>query len=267
VAVGQEAVVARGGKGGRGNASFATSTRRAPRFAERGTPGESRRLRLELMVIADVGLVGYPNAGKSSLLAALSAARPAIADYPFTTLSPNLGVVERGHDRLTMADIPGIIEDAHLGKGLGLDFLRHVSRTRLLPFVVDAAEAPEDALRALRPELRASDPGLLERPALRVVNKVHLVDQAERERLERAPSGAPPRVRAASARSRGPACPACRRGRQGAPASPGWRTPSSTSYPAAPRPARRPASRGRRRSRPASGATPAARAGWSPSPR
>ena len=185
VAVGQEAVVARGGKGGRGNASFATSPRRAPRFAERGTPGESRRLRLELMVIADVGLVGYPNAGKSSLLAALSAARPAIADYPFTTLSPNLGVVERGHDRLTMADIPGIIEDAHLGKGLGLDFLRHVSRTRLLAFVVDASEAPEDALRALRHELREYDPGLLERPALLVVNKVDLVDDAERERLER----------------------------------------------------------------------------------
>src|SRR5690606_14038391 len=191
VAVGQEAVVARGGKGGRGNASFATSTRRAPRFAERGTPGESRRLRLELMVIADVGLVGYPNAGKSSLLAALSAARPAIADYPFTTLPPNLGGGDRGHDRLTMAatpgplaDLPGIIDDAHLGKGLGLDFLRHVSRTRLLAFVVDASEAPEDALRALRHELREYDPGLLERPALLVVNKVDLVDDAERERLE-----------------------------------------------------------------------------------
>ncbi len=186
VEVGQTVLVAQGGKGGRGNASFATSTRRAPRFAERGTPGESRRLRLELMVIADVGLVGYPNAGKSSLLAALSAARPVIADYPFTTLSPNLGVVERGHDRLTMADIPGIIEDAHLGKGLGLDFLRHISRTRLLAFVVDAAEDPEDALRALRHELGEYDPDLLERPALLVVNKVDLVTPEELSRLEEA---------------------------------------------------------------------------------
>ncbi|HEX7038518.1 MAG TPA: GTPase ObgE [Trueperaceae bacterium] len=185
VEVGQTAVVARGGKGGRGNASFATATRRTPRFAERGTPGESRRLRLELMVIADVGLVGYPNAGKSSLLAALSSARPAIADYPFTTLSPNLGVVERGHERLTMADIPGIIEDAHLGKGLGLDFLRHVSRTRLLAFVVDSSQDPADALRALRRELREYDPALLDRPALLAANKVDLVDDAERARLER----------------------------------------------------------------------------------
>ncbi len=184
-AVGQTAVVARGGKGGRGNASFATSTRRTPRFAERGTPGETRRLRLELMVIADVGLVGYPNAGKSSLLAALSSARPAIADYPFTTLSPNLGVVERGHERLTVADIPGIIEDAHLGKGLGLDFLRHVSRTRLLAFVLDASQRPEAALRALRRELEEYDPTLLERPALLVANKVDLIDEEERAGVER----------------------------------------------------------------------------------
>lgn len=184
VEVGQVAVVAKGGKGGRGNASFASSTRRTPRFAERGTPGESRRLRLELMVIADVGLVGYPNAGKSSLLAALSSARPAIADYPFTTLSPNLGVVERGHERFTMADIPGIIEDAHLGKGLGLDFLRHISRTRLLAFVVDASQDPEDALRALRHELREYDPALLERPSLLAVNKVDLIDAETRALLE-----------------------------------------------------------------------------------
>ncbi|HZW28224.1 MAG TPA: GTPase ObgE [Trueperaceae bacterium] len=184
VEVGQVAVVARGGKGGRGNASFASSTRRTPRFAERGTPGESRRLRLELMVIADVGLVGYPNAGKSSLLAALSSAKPVIADYPFTTLSPNLGVVERGHERFTMADIPGIIEDAHLGKGLGLDFLRHISRTRLLAFVVDASQDPEGALRALRHELDEYDPALLDRPALLVVNKVDLVDDEVRALVE-----------------------------------------------------------------------------------
>lgn len=174
--VGQRVVVASGGKGGRGNASFASSTRRAPRFAEYGTPGEKRRLRLELMVIADVGLVGYPNAGKSSLLAALSNSKPVIADYPFTTLSPNLGVVERDHERFTLADIPGIIEDAHLGKGLGLDFLRHISRTRLLAYVVDASIDPAAALAALRRELREYDPALLDRPAVLVVNKLDLVD-------------------------------------------------------------------------------------------
>src|SRR5690606_11272512 len=183
VEVGETAVVAKGGEGGRANASFATSTRRAPRFAEFGTPGEKRRLRLELRTIADVGLVGYPNAGKSSLLAALSNAAPAIASYPFTTLSPNLGVIERdgGLERFTMADIPGIIEDAHLGKGLGLDFLRHISRTRLLVYVLDAAEEPEETLRALRRELEAYDPGLLERPAMILLNKVDLLEGLEEE--------------------------------------------------------------------------------------
>lgn len=178
VAVGETAVVARGGEGGRGNASFVNSQRRTPRFAERGTPGERRHLRLELHIIADVGLVGYPNAGKSSLLAAVSNSKPVIADYPFTTLSPNLGVVERsgsvGMERLTMADIPGIIEDAHLGKGLGLEFLRHISRTRLLVYVLDIAAEPVSTLEALQRELRAYDPGLLERPALVALNKIDL---------------------------------------------------------------------------------------------
>lgn len=177
--VGQTALVAAGGKGGRGNATFATSTRRAPRFAEKGTPGQSRKLRLELRTIADVGLVGYPNAGKSSLLAALSNSRPAIASYPFTTLSPNLGVVELDMERFTMADIPGIIEDAHKGKGLGFEFLRHISRTRLLVFVLDVAEEPKATLDALRFELSEYDPELLERPALIVLNKVDLVDEDE----------------------------------------------------------------------------------------
>lgn len=177
--VGQRARVAAGGQGGRGNASFAHSTRRSPRFAEFGTPGERRRLRLELRTIADAGLVGYPNAGKSSLLAAVSNARPKVAAYPFTTLTPNLGVVERGHERLTVADVPGIVEDAHLGKGLGLEFLRHVSRTRLLVFVLDVADDPLAHLESLRSELRAYDPGLLERPALVVANKVDLVDAGE----------------------------------------------------------------------------------------
>lgn len=172
-------VVARGGLGGRGNASFATSTRRAPRFHEYGTPGERRRLRLELRVIADVGLVGYPNAGKSSLLSALSNAKPVIADYPFTTLSPNLGVVERDHERLTIADIPGIIEDAHLGKGLGLDFLRHISRTRLLVYVLDVTARPEDTLASLDAELEAYDPNLADRPSLIILNKIDLASAEE----------------------------------------------------------------------------------------
>ena len=178
VTVGETAVVARGGEGGRGNAAFANSQRRTPRFAERGTPGERRHLRLELRTIADVGLVGYPNAGKSSLLAAVSKARPVIAEYPFTTLSPNLGVVERSdsaeRERLTMADIPGIIEDAHLGKGLGLEFLRHISRTRLLVYVLDIASEPVTTLEALQRELHEYDPDLLDRPALVVLNKADL---------------------------------------------------------------------------------------------
>lgn len=181
--VGQRALAAQGGLGGRGNTSFATARRQAPRFAEFGTPGERRRLRLELRTIADIGLVGYPNVGKSSLLAALSNAKPQIASYPFTTLSPNLGVVEHGvegeHERFTLADIPGIIEDAHKGKGLGLEFLRHISRTRLLVFVLDIAESPAENLEALRRELREFDPLLLERPALIVLNKTDLASEEE----------------------------------------------------------------------------------------
>src|SRR5690625_1910509 len=176
---GQRALVATGGKGGRGNSSFATSTRRLPRFAELRTPGQERHLRLELMLIADVGLVGFPNAGKSSLLAAMSNARPEIADYPFTTLTPNLGVVTRGLERFTMADIPGIIEEAHLGKGLGLEFLRHISRTRLLLFVLDIAEEPAANFEALRAELEAYDPELLELPAAVVLNKTDLAADHE----------------------------------------------------------------------------------------
>ncbi len=189
IEVGQTAIVAAGGVGGRGNATFATSTRRAPRFAEKGMPGESRRLRLELRTIADVGLVGYPNAGKSSLLAALSNSRPVIASYPFTTLSPNLGVVEVDMERLTMADIPGIIEDAHKGKGLGLEFLRHISRTRLLVYVLDVSDEPKTTFDALRFELSEYDPDLLERPALLLLNKIDLVDAAELALRERELSG------------------------------------------------------------------------------
>ncbi len=179
--VGQRALVAQGGLGGRGNTSFASSRRQAPRFAEFGTKGEKRKVRLELRTIADIGLVGYPNAGKSSLLAALSNAKPQIASYPFTTLSPNLGIVEREgeHERFTLADIPGIIEDAHKGKGLGFEFLRHISRTRLLAFVLDIAESPAENLEALRRELREFDPLLLDLPAVIVLNKTDLASEDE----------------------------------------------------------------------------------------
>ncbi|ADY25652.1 GTPase obg [Deinococcus proteolyticus MRP] len=174
---GQQHVVARGGAGGRGNSTFVSATRQAPRFAELGIPGQKRRLRLELRLIADVGLVGYPNAGKSSLLAALSNAKPGIADYPFTTLSPNLGVVEQegGDERFTLADIPGIIEGASEGKGL--EFLRHISRTRLLVFVLDVTVNPVEELRQLMAELRSYDPQLLDAPALIALNKVELVEE------------------------------------------------------------------------------------------
>ncbi len=174
--VGQTATVAQGGRGGRGNASFATATRRAPRFAEYGTKGERHALRLELKTVADVGLVGFPNAGKSSLLAALSNARPVVADYPFTTLTPNLGVVNEqpGYRRLTLADVPGLIEGASEGKGLGHEFLRHISRTRLLAWVLDIAGQPADELRALQHEVRSYDPTLLELPSLIVLHKTDL---------------------------------------------------------------------------------------------
>jgi len=179
---GEVLLVARGGEGGRGNTHFVTPTRQAPRFAEAGEEGERRRLRLELMLIADVGLVGYPNAGKSSLLAATTRAHPKIAPYPFTTLSPNLGVVELSEEaRFTLADIPGIIEGASQGKGLGLEFLRHIARTRVLLYVLDATENPKEVLATLRQEVGAYDPALLRRPALIALNKVDLLAPKEVE--------------------------------------------------------------------------------------
>jgi GTP-binding protein len=174
-APGEELVVARGGRGGLGNAAFASSTNQAPRVAERGEQGESRWLILELKLIADVGVVGCPNAGKSTLLAAVSAARPKIADYPFTTLVPNLGMVRIDDRDFVMVDIPGLIEGAHAGAGLGHDFLRHVERTRVLIHLLDgASEDPLQDLDSINEELALFNPRLAVKPQLVVLNKMDL---------------------------------------------------------------------------------------------
>lgn len=181
---GQRFVVAKGGRGGRGNAHFANSVRRAPRFAEKGDPGEEKTLLLELKLIADVGLVGFPNAGKSSILAAISGAKPKIAGYPFTTLSPNLGVLAVDDQQIVIADVPGLIEGAHDNKGLGHHFLRHVERTRLLVHVVDLSEP--DVLKnwqIIRDEFAAYGADLLARPYLVVGNKTDLPGTEENARI------------------------------------------------------------------------------------
>ena len=184
---GESATIAHGGKGGRGNSHFATSTNRVPTHFEHGTEGEARDLRLELKLLADVGLVGFPNAGKSTLIAAISAARPKIADYPFTTLVPNLGVVRYGEDRsFVVADIPGLIEGAHEGKGLGIQFLRHIERTSLLLQLIDVSEGaiedPVTSFEIMRNELAAYDPTLAKRPFAVVATKIDAA--GDRTRLQ-----------------------------------------------------------------------------------
>jgi len=178
-------IVARGGRGGRGNARFATPTHQAPRHAEAGQPGEARSLRLELKLMAEVGIVGYPNAGKSTLISKISAVRPKIADYPFTTLVPNLGVVAfREHPPFVIADIPGIIEGAHHGAGLGLKFLRHVERTSLLLHLLDISNAtqrdPVQDYVVLNRELSLFDPALAEKPQVVAVNKMDVPEAARK---------------------------------------------------------------------------------------
>lgn len=176
-------LVARGGKGGLGNVHFKTSTNQAPGFAEKGQPGQNRWLDLELKVIAQAGLIGLPNAGKSTLLSVISAARPKIADYPFTTLSPNLGVVDAGDDTFVAADIPGLIEGASHGVGLGHEFLRHIERTLVLVHVLDAgADDPLAAFQQVQHELHEYDAALLQRPMLVVLNKTDIPEAAERAR-------------------------------------------------------------------------------------
>lgn len=179
---GQRLEVAKGGRGGRGNQHFASPSRQAPRYAEKGVPSEEKNLRLELKLIADVGIVGMPNAGKSSLLAAVTNARPKIADYPFTTLEPNLGVVELDEDTsMVLADIPGLVEGAHMGVGLGDAFLRHIQRTRVLIHLLDGmAEDPLADFSQINSELALFDPALTEKPQVVAFNKMDMPEVKER---------------------------------------------------------------------------------------
>jgi GTP-binding protein len=181
---GQRWIAAKGARGGKGNAHFVSSTHRTPRFAQEGQPGEERSLKIELKLIADVGLVGLPNAGKSTLVSAVSAARPKIADYPFTTLTPNLGVVQYDDaPPFVMADVPGLIEGAHEGAGLGIRFLKHIERTRLLVHVIDVSRVPSDdplePFKQIEHELESYSEELRKKPRIIVLNKTDLVQNGK----------------------------------------------------------------------------------------
>jgi len=180
-----EEILAHGGKGGRGNASYKSPTNQAPRKAQPGEPGESRKLSLELKLLADVGLVGMPNAGKSTILATFSAARPKIAEYPFTTLAPHLGIVKlREYKSCVMADIPGLIEGASEGRGLGHRFLKHIQRTGLIAYIIDINEPDIAATRStLQEELAKFDPSLVKRPALTVITKIDTVPESDSKQV------------------------------------------------------------------------------------
>jgi GTPase len=187
---GERVLIAKGGRGGHGNAHFASSSNRAPSKAQDGGPGEEKTLRLELKLLADVGLVGYPNVGKSTLISRISAARPKIADYPFTTLEPQLGVVSFDMDKsFVVADIPGLIEGAHLGHGLGIQFLRHIERTRLLLHLIDVSGAserdPVDEFHAINSELAEHNPDLPKKPKIIVATKMDVADPKKVQKLTR----------------------------------------------------------------------------------
>ena len=182
-----EIIIAKGGKGGRGNAEFATSTDQAPRKATKGAPGEEKITQLELKLLADVGLVGFPNAGKSTLISRISAAKPKIADYPFTTLVPNLGIVYYSeYKSFVVADMPGLIESAHLGKGLGIQFLRHIERTRVLVFLLECTnENPKVQYKTLVNELKSFKNEMLKKPQIVAITKMDLADDAIKKKIKK----------------------------------------------------------------------------------